>query len=216
MKLSLVLVILSAFAMNFATAQSVDGLYYSSLMVKDGTFTWNVTQSIEYYEDIPVNVNFTVTLKDNLYPGPLSEAELEKVYASVKVDGNKYTGEGFPLFWHLYKLSDNGATNTTIREEFEAQPSLFNVTDAPAGRFLVNFTVVDDPYLLYVELEIDPLDGLTKRYYENFYNNADINSTIELSYLGYTTATPFQLLWALAGVVTIGALVVIRKKRMKN
>ncbi len=214
LKLSLVIIMISAFATSFATAQEFDGLYYSDLMVKDGTFTWNVTQSVEYYEDIPINVNFSVTLKDDLYPGPLSEEDLEKVYASVKVDGNKYTGEGFPLFWHLYKVE--GVVNTTIREEFEAETTLFNVTDGPVGLFYVNFTITDDIYTLFVEMEIDPLDGLTKRYYEHFYDNDTQDSTIELSYLGYTTESPAQVWWAFAGVFTIGALVIIRKKRMKN
>ncbi len=206
-----------AFATNFATAQEVDGLYYSDLMVKDGTFTWNVTDSVEFYEDIPLNVNFTVTLKDDLYPGPISEEDLEKVYASVKVDGNKYTGEGFPLFWHMYKLEDEGVTNVTIREEFEAETTLFNVTDGPLGLFNVNFTITENEYTLFVDMDIDPADGLTKRYYEHFYDNdTTVNSTIELSYLGYTTESPMQVLWALTGVFTIGALVVIRKRKQRK
>lgn len=205
-----------AFATNFATAQEDDGLYYSDLMVKDGTFSWNVTQSVEFYEDIPLNVNFTVTLKDDLYPGPISETDLEKVYASVKVDGNKYTGEGFPLFWHLYKVEDEGATNVTIREEFEAETTLFNVTNGPLGYFNVNFTIVENQYTLFVEMDIDPTDGLTKRYYEHFNDNDTIDSVIELVYLGYTTESPMQALWAIAGVFTIGALVVIRKRRRRQ
>jgi len=216
-KLSLVVILMLAFATRFASAQNVDGLYYSDLMVKDGTFTWNVTQSIDFYENIPVGVNFTVTLKDDLYPGPIQEADLEKVYASVKVDGDKYTGEGFPLFWHLYKLSDSGATNTTIRQEFEAEADLFNVTSGVGFQFNVNFTIVDSGNLLFVDMDINSTTGLTDRYYEFFYNNGtDSNSTIELSYLGYTTESPFQVWWAVTGVFTIGALVVIRKRKQKK
>ncbi|MCE7747840.1 MAG: hypothetical protein GPJ51_05545, partial [Candidatus Heimdallarchaeota archaeon] len=137
-------------------------------------------------------------------------------YASVKVDGNKYTGEGFPLFWHLYKVEDEGATNVTIREEFEAETTLFNVTNGPLGYFNVNFTIVENQYTLFVEMDIDPTDGLTKRYYEHFNDNDTIDSVIELVYLGYTTESPMQALWAIAGVFTIGALVVIRKRRRRQ
>ncbi|MHA1200478.1 MAG: hypothetical protein ACTSQF_14240 [Candidatus Heimdallarchaeaceae archaeon] len=216
-KLSLVVILMFALASNFAIAQEVDGLYYSDLMVKDGTFTWNVSQSVEFYEDIPLGVNFTVTLKDDLYPGPISVEDLEKVYASVKVDGNKYTGEGFPLFWHTYKLETESeiTTNTSIREEFEEETSLFNVTDGPAGAFNVNFTIIEDQYILFVDMDVNITTGLTVRYFENFQDNDTIDSTIELVYLAYTTESPMQALWAIAGVLTIGALVVVRKRRRK-
>ena len=218
-KLSLVIILMFAFATSFAQAQDVDGLYYSPLMVKDSAFHWNVTVSENFYEEISAGVNFTVILKDDLYPGPISEADLEKVYASVKVDGDKYTGEGFPLFWHLYKLEADGATNTTIREEFEAETTLFTVNDGVGDNFIVNFTIVDDPYTLDVELDINPATGLTETYYEHFTDNSTgemTNSTIELSYLGHTVESPLQALWALAGVFSIGALVVIRKRRNKK
>ena len=209
-----------AFATSFASAQEVDGLYYSDLMVKDGTFTWNVTQSDQFYETIDVGVNFTVTLKDDLYPGPISEEDLEKVYASVKVDGDKYTGEGFPLFWHLYKISNEGADNVTIREEFEAETDLFNVTDGGSTEmFNVNFTIEETGNVLYVDMDINSTIGITTRYYEYFYNNGtNTTSIIELSYLygAYTLDAPFNGLWALAGVFTIGALVVIRKRKQKK
>ena len=70
---------MSAFLATTITAQEADELYYSDKMIKNGTFTWNVTASIDYYEDIPEGANFTVKLKDDLYPGPLSEEELQKV-----------------------------------------------------------------------------------------------------------------------------------------
>ncbi len=193
-KLFLILIFLVFIVPQSNSNAQTDGLYYSSKMVENATFVWNVTISQEYYEDIPEGVNFTVTLKDDLYPGPLSEEDLGHVYASVKVDGNKYTGEGFPIFWHLYEIE--GVVNTTIREVFEAETTLFNVTDGPLGRFYVNFTITDNIYTLFVELEIDPLDGLTKRYYEHFYDNDLTDSMIELNFIDYyieiplTTPTP--------------------------
>ncbi|MCG3259851.1 MAG: hypothetical protein H7644_08895 [Candidatus Heimdallarchaeota archaeon] len=217
LKLSLVVLMISAFLANTISAQTGEGLYYSDKMVKNGTFTWNVTKSVDYYEDIPVGANFTVKLKDDLYPGPLSEEELEKVYASVKVDGDKYTGEGFPLFWHTHRIN---ATDTVyIRDEFEDNPTLFNVTDGTGTWFYVNFTVEDAPYSLYVEFEIDPLDGVTKKYYEHFVSvevGNEIDSEIELTYLGYIWETPLQFGWVFFGLLSIGALVIIRKKRTKT
>ena len=227
-QLSLVAILLMAFMTSFASAQTGDGLYYSNLMQKDHSFAWNVTQSEEFYEDIPIGVNFTVTLKDDLYPGPLTSADLEKVYASVKVDGDKYTGEGFPLFWHLYEITDyvneTSYTNTTIREEFEAETTLFSVNDGLSPElFIVNFTISEEPYQLDVNMTINGNTGLTEIYYEFFQefnpdNLTEIvsNSTIELTYLGHTIESPYPALWALAGVFTIGALVVIRKRKQKK
>jgi len=216
LKLSLVVLMLSAFMASTISAQDGDELYYSEQMIKNGTFTWNVTKSVDYYEDIPVGANFTVKLKDDLYPGPLSEEELQKVYASVKVDGNKYTGEGFPLFWHIERKND---THTIlIRDEFEDNPTLFNVTDGTGSLFYVNFTVEEGDYILFVEFEIDPDDGVTKRYYEHFVsvevgNEAD--SEIELEFLGYIVESPLQFSWIFLGLLSIGALVLIRKRRTK-
>jgi hypothetical protein len=207
---------MSAFLATTITAQEADELYYSDKMIKNGTFTWNVTTSIDYYEDIPEGANFTVKLKDDLYPGPLSEEELQKVYASVKVDGNKYTGEGFPLFWHIERKND---THTiTIRDEFENNPTLFNVTDGTGSWFYVNFTVEEGDYTLFVEFEIDPADGVTKKYYEHFVSvevGNEIDSQIQLDFLGYIVEAPLQFGWAFLGLLSLGALVFIRKRRKK-
>ena len=90
--------------------------------------------------------------------------------------------------------------------------------------FEVNFTITEEEdedlrYLLFVEMVINGTSGLTERYYEFFINNSTggmANSTIELTYLGYTTESPIQALWALTGVFAIGALVVIRKRKQKK
>ena len=216
LKLSLVILIISAFTLSISsTAQQADGLYYSNKLVKNMVFTWNVTISEDYYEEIPEGANFTVQLKDDLYPGPLSEEDLEKVYASVKVDGNKYTGEGFPLFWHVNR-TETGNT-TTIREEFEGEPTLFQVVNGLIG-FVVNFTVTDDPYELYVEMEIDPTDGITKRYYESFNDtDANVTSELELIFLGNILGSPISTMWSLLGIFSIAALVlIVRRKRNKK
>jgi len=172
------------------TYADTDGLYYSSKMVKNATFVWNVTISQNYFEEIPEGANFSVTLKDDLYPGPMSEEDLSSVYAEIAVDGSKYTGEGFPLFWHLYEI-DSGV-NTSIRERFEEESTLFNVTDGSMGRFNVNFTILESQYTLFVEMEIDPSDGLTKRYYEHFTDNSEIDSTIELNFIDYYIEIPIE------------------------
>ena len=67
-------------------------------------------------------------------------------------------------------------------------------------------------------MDIDPSTGLTTNYYEHFFDNSTgtvADSIIELYYLGYTTESPMQTLWILAGVFTIGALVVYRKRKQK-
>ncbi|MCE7749730.1 MAG: hypothetical protein GPJ51_15195, partial [Candidatus Heimdallarchaeota archaeon] len=84
------------------------------------------------------------------------------------------------------------SVNTSIRERFEEESTLFNVTDGPMGRFCVDFTISDNPYVLFVELEIDPLDGLTKRYYEHFTDYSEVNSIIELTYIDYYVVTPSE------------------------
>jgi len=210
--LLIVLVLLSSMV---SASEDIDGLYYSSLMIENGSFVWNVTQSENFYEDIPLGANFTVTLKDNLYPGPLSEEDLGNVYASVHVDGDKYTGEGFPLFWHLYEISDDGTTNTTIREEFEAEPTLFNVTDCIGVNFRVNFTIIDGYYSLDVVLEINPFTGLTEYYCEIFLDESSgtlVASIIELSYIDYyisvpeQTSTPNDTTRTIDGIRTISVL----------
>ncbi|MEE9409964.1 MAG: hypothetical protein V3V41_03465 [Candidatus Heimdallarchaeota archaeon] len=195
-------------------AQTEDGLYYSDLMVKDGTFTWLVNQSLNYYEEIPEGANFTVKLKDSLYPGPLTEADLEKVYASIKVDDDKYTGEGFPLFFHTHKIENE--TTITIREDFDSEPELFNVTDVSGSIFRVNFSIFDDPYNLYIELDIDSSDGITKRYFEHFDDGADLEAVIELIYTGYSVEASVQFLWSIVGLVSITSLIVILRKRRRN
>ena len=130
LKITFVLLFLVALV-NTTTAAQEDGLYYSDKMVKNGTFTWTVTQNdntneaVDVYSILDVGSNFTVQLKDDLYPGPITEDELNSIYATIEVDGEKYTGSGFPLFWHIIK-SEEGV-NTTIREEFESETELTGV-----------------------------------------------------------------------------------------
>ena len=195
-------------------AQDEDGLYYSDMMIKNGTFTWYVNQSLNYYEEIPAGSNFTVKLKDSLYPGPLTEEELEKVYASIKIDGDKYTGEGFPLFWQIFKVEDGNTTS--IKEDFQDEPDLFNVSDVSSDVFCVNFTLFDDPYTLYIELDIDSTTGITIRYFEHFDDGADLEAILELIYTGYAVEASIQFLWALVGLVSISSLVIIIRKRRRN
>ena len=223
LKITFVLLFLVALV-NTTTAAQEDGLYYSDKMVKNGTFTWTVIQNnntneaVDVYSILDVGSNFTVQLKDDLYPGPITEDELNSIYATIEVDGEKYTGSGFPLFWHIIK-SEEGV-NTTIREEFEAETELFNVSDA-GSNFLVNFTVSDiftvgsTNYTLFVELEIDPLDGLTKRYYDELMNGTVIENTYEMVYADYVVSAPADTLWIITGLVTVSAIVWFIKRKRK-
>jgi len=224
LKATFVLVFIFAFA-NLSTAVPEDGLYYSDKMVKNGTFTWIVTQNentneaVDVYSVLDVASNFTVQLKDDLYPGPISEEELKSVYATIKVDGEKYTGSGFPLFWHIEKVEDG--TITTIREEFEAETELFNVSSAVTGaNFVVNFTISDifevgsTNYTLFVELEIDPLVGLTTRYYDELLNGTQVENIFEMEYIDYTVSAPIDTFWVITGLVSISAIVwFVKRKR---
>ncbi len=224
LKVTFVLVFIIAFA-NLATAVPEDGLYYSDKMVKNGTFTWIVTQNentneaVDVYSVLDVDSNFTVQLKDDLYPGPISEEELNSVYATIEVDGEKYTGSGFPLFWHIEKV--NNGDITTIREEFEAETELFNVSSAVTGvNFVVNFTIIDifevdnTNYTLFVELEIDPLVGLTTRYYDELLNGTQVENIFEMEYTDYIVSVPIDTVWVITGLVSISAIVwFVKRKR---
>jgi len=214
LKIGVIALLVAAMFSIPTIAQNEDGLYYSDMMIKNGTFTWYVNQSVNYYEDIPAGSNFTVQLKDSLYPGPLTEEELQKVYASIKIDGDKYTGEGFPLFWHTHFIEDGNTT--TIKEDFVSKPELFNVTDDSSDVFGVNFTLFDDPYTLFIELNIDSTTGLTVRYFEHFDDGADLEAFLELIYTGYVVEASIQFLWALVGLVSISSLVIIVKKRRRE
>lgn len=221
-KITFVLVFIIALA-NLSSAAPEDGLYYSDKMVKNGTFTWIVTQNentneaVDVYSVLNVGSNFTVQLKDDLYPGPISEEELNSVYASIEIDGEKYTGSGFPLFWHIEKV-ENG-TITTIREEFEAETELFNVSSAGVN-FSVNFTIFDifevdgTNYTLFVELEINPLEGLTTRYYDRLLNGTQVENVFEMEYTDYIVSAPIDTVWVITGLVSISAIVwFVKKKR---
>ncbi|MCK4896770.1 MAG: hypothetical protein KAS47_08175, partial [Candidatus Heimdallarchaeota archaeon] len=200
LKVTFVLAFLIAFA-NLTTAAPEDGLYYSDKMVKNGTFTWIVTQNentneaVDVYSVLNVGSNFTVQLKDDLYPGPITEEELNSVYATIEIDGEKYTGSGFPLFWHIEKVEDGNITS--IRDEFEVETDLFNVSSAGIN-FLVNFTIfnifeVDNTnYTLFVELEIDPLEGLITRYYDELLNGTQVEITFEMEFTGYILSAPID------------------------
>ncbi|MCK4972737.1 MAG: hypothetical protein KAS52_05410 [Candidatus Heimdallarchaeota archaeon] len=222
LKVTFVLAFLIAFA-NLTTAAPEDGLYYSDKMVKNGTFTWIVTQNentneaVDVYSVLNVGSNFTVQLKDDLYPGPITEEELNSVYATIEIDGEKYTGSGFPLFWHIEKVEDGNITS--IRDEFEVETDLFNVSSAGIN-FLVNFTIfnifeVDNTnYTLFVELEIDPLEGLTTRYYDELLNGTQVENTFEMEFTGYIVSAPIDTVWIITGLVSISAIVwFVKKKR---
>ena len=223
LKVTFVLVFLIAFA-SLTTAVPEDGLYYSNKMVKNGTFTWLVTQNdntneaVDVYSVLDVGSNFTVQLKDDLYPGPISEEELNSVYASIEVDGEKYTGSGFPLFWHIEKVEEGNIT--TIREEFEVETELFNVSSTGTN-FLVNFTIYDifevgnTNYTLFVELEIDPLEGLTVRYYDKLLNGTQVENIFEMEFTGYIVSAPVDTVWVITGLVSISAIVWFVKKKHK-
>ena len=222
LKVTFVLAFLIAFA-NLTTAAPEDGLYYSDKMVKNGTFTWIVTQNentneaVDVYSVLNVGSNFTVQLKDDLYPGPITEEELNSVYATIEIDGEKYTGSGFPLFWHIEKVEDGNITS--IRDEFEVETDLFNVSSAGIN-FLVNFTIfnifeVDNTnYTLFVELEIDPLEGLITRYYDELLNGTQVEITFEMEFTGYILSAPIDTVWIITGLVSISAIVwFVKKKR---
>lgn len=194
-------------------AQSEAQYYYHEKMVKNGTFIWNVTHSYEYYEDIPEGAQFSVKLRDSLYPGPLTEGELTSIYATIKVDGDKYTGNGFPLFWHIRKV--NGTVETSIQEDFESEPTLFNVSDVTGSIFNVNFTIVDDQYSLFVDMDIDGTEGLTIRYFENLTDGVDLESSIELTYESYAVEAPLNFVWAFLGLFTTAIVLVIVKRKKK-
>lgn len=213
LQISIIAAVIFALIGTPAIAQDVQ-YYYSDKMVKNGTFTWLVNQSVDFYEtDLVEGANFTVKLKDSLYPGPLTEEDLNKIYASIKVDNKKYTGEGFPLFWHTRKI--NNSVETTIREDFESRPDLFNVTDSDPN-FYVNFTVAEDPYSFFIEMEIDPADGITKRYSEFFYENNSLISIIELVYLSYIVEAPYDFFWTILGLFAPATIfIVIRKRKRK-
>ncbi|MHA1259588.1 MAG: hypothetical protein ACTSSG_01095 [Candidatus Heimdallarchaeaceae archaeon] len=188
--------------------------YYSDKMVKNGTFIWNVTKSHDYYEKIPEGAEFSVKLKDSLYPGPVTEADLNKVYATIKVDGNKYTGNGFPLFWHISR-EENGTT-TTIREDFESEPTYFNVSDVEGSIFNVNFTIVQDNYTLFVEMDINGTDGLTVRYFENLTDYSSVYSWIELIFLSFTIEAPIRFGWSLLGLLFIPIILAVRRRKRRK
>ena len=223
MKVAFTFIFIAAMMYTSVSAQTLeDGLYYSSKMVKNGTFTWTITENIneiddvDVYSDLQLGANFTVRLRDNLYPGPITEEELNSVYATIEVDGEKYTGSGFPLFWHVEKVEDGNAT--TIREEFEAETDLFNVTDAGTN-FYVNFTVPDvfevegTNYTLFVEMVINPTDGLTVRYYDELYNVTTEKNTFEMVYIDYVVSAPMNTLWGILGIVSVACLVWFVKKK---
>ena len=222
-KITAIILLLTFFVSSIHAADE-DGFYYSEKMVKNGTFTWEVTQNennnelVDVYSVLNVGANFTVRLRDSLYPGPISEEELESVYASIEVDGEKYTGSGFPLFWHVEKIEND--TITTIREDFEAEPELFNVTDS-GSNFLVNFTIPDvfmveqTNYTLFVELEIDPTDGLTVRYFDTLFNGTIAENIFEMEFVDYTVTAPLNFIWVAGGLVSLSVIVWLVKKRKK-
>jgi len=223
-KVTFVLAFLIAFA-NLTTAAPEDGLYYSDKMVKNGTFTWlvnqnvNTNEAVDVYSVIEVGSNFSVQLKDDLYPGPITEEELNSVYATIEVDGEKYTGSGFPLFWHIEKVEDGNIT--TIREEFESETELFNVSSSGVN-FVVNFTIFDifevgsTNYTLFVELEIDPLEGLTTRYYDRLLNGTQVENIFEMEFTGYIVSAPIDTVWVITGLVSISTIVWFVKKKRKQ
>jgi hypothetical protein len=211
-KLSVFIILISTFFITPANAQDEVEYFYSEKFVKNSVFTWNVNQSVNYYEALPLNSNFTVKLKDALYPGGFTPSDLNKVYITIDVDGEKYSGQGFPLFWHIRKV--NGSVETGIRDEFENSPEIYNVSLLTGSMFRTAFTINRENYNLSVEMEIDSADGLTKRYYEHFTDNASLESIIELVFTRYAVEASIQFLWTVVGFfVVTSSIVLIRKKR---
>lgn len=206
--------LISSFFVNPIKAQNDVTYYYSEKFVKNAVFTWNVEQSINYFEDLPKNSNFTVKLKDPLYPGPMTEADLSKIYITIDVDGEKYTGNGFPLFWHIRKL--NNSVETTIKEEFENNPEVFNVSSLSESLFRAGFTIYHVNYTLTIEMDIDSVDGITNRYYEHFTDNVDLEYTFELVFIDYAVEASFQFIGVLIGFSTLTLVLVILRRRKKK
>ena len=196
-----------------AKSQSDVEYYYSEKFVKNSVFTWRVNQSVNYFEQLPENANFTVKLKDPLYPGPMTIADLNKVYISINVDGEQYSGEGFPLFWHIREI--NGSVETTIREEFENSPDVFNVSTITSTVFRAEFTILHENYTLSVEMDIDSEDGITRRYYEHFNDNVDLESIIELVFINYAVEASFPIIGSIFGFFIVATSIFFLKRRKK-
>ncbi|MCG3221559.1 MAG: hypothetical protein H7641_09280 [Candidatus Heimdallarchaeota archaeon] len=212
-KFSIFILVLSTLLITPTRAQDDVSYYYSEKFVKNSVFTWNVNQSINYYESLPKNANFTVKLKDALYPGPMTPSDLNSIYIAIDVDGEKYSGEGFPLFWHIRKI--NGTVETTIKEEFENSPEVFNVSTISSTLFRTEFTIFHENYTLTIEMDIDSADGLTKRYFEYFTDNVDLESVIELVFTNYTVEASFQFLWVVLGFFLVTSTLVVNRRRKK-
>ncbi|MHA1953921.1 MAG: hypothetical protein ACXAAM_09435 [Candidatus Heimdallarchaeaceae archaeon] len=212
-KMSIFILLFSTLLIAPISAQDEVSFYYSEMFVKNSVFTWNVNQSINYYEALPKNANFSVKLEDALYPGPKTPSDLNSVYITIDVDGEKYSGVGFPLFWHIRKL--NGSVETTLREDFENSPEIYNVSTVSGNLFRTEFTIFHVNYTLSIEMDIDSADGLTKRYYEHFSDNVDLESVIELVFTNYTVAASFQFLWVVVGFFIVTSTLVIIRRRKK-
>lgn len=187
--------------------------YYSEKFVKNSVFTWRVNTSVNYFEQLPENANFTVKLKDPLYPGPMTIADLNKVYISINVDGEQYSGEGFPLFWHIREI--NGSVETTIREEFENAPDVFNVSTITSSVFRAEFTILHENYTLSVEMDIDSEDGITKRYYEHFNDNVDLESIIELIFINYAIEASYPIIGSIISILIVAISFIVFKRWKK-
>ncbi len=212
-KCSIFILLLSTLLITPTRAQDEVSFYYSEKFVKNSVFTWNVNQSINYYEALPKNANFTVKLEDALYPGPMTPSDLNNVYITIDVDGEKYSGVGFPLFWHIRKI--NGSVETALREDFENSPEIYNVSTAAGTLFKTEFTIYHVNYTLSIEMDIDSADGLTKRYYEHFSDNVDLESVIELVFTTYTVEASLQFMWVVLGFFIITSALVIKRRRKK-
>ncbi|NPD90065.1 MAG: hypothetical protein HGN29_15230 [Asgard group archaeon] len=212
-KFSIFILLLSSLLIIPTKAQDDVSYYYSEKFVKNSVFTWNVNQSFNYYEALPINANFSVKLKDALYPGPMTPSDLNSVYIAIDVDGEKYSGEGFPLFWHIRKI--NGSVETTIKEEFENSPEVFNVSTISSTLFRTEFIIYHENYTLSIEMEIDASDGLTKRYYEHFSDNVNLESIIELVFTNYAVEASYQFIWVVFGFFFMTSTLVIIRRRKK-
>jgi hypothetical protein len=209
----LIVLIVSVIAFPVKSQDDVE-YYYSEKFVKNAVFTWRVNQSVNYFEELPENANFTVKLKDPLYPGPMTIAELNKVYITIDVNGEQYSGNGFPLFWHIRQI--NGSIETDIREEFENSPDVFNVSTITSTLFRAEFVILHENYTLSVEMDIDSEDGITKRYYEHFDDNVDLESIIELVFFDYTVAASFSIIGSIFGFLVVTASIMLIKKRKRK
>ena len=64
-------------------------------------------------------------------------------------------------------------------------------------------------------MDIDSADGLTKRYYEHFTDNVDLESIVELVFTNYTVEASIQFMWVVLGFFIVTSTLVIIRRRKK-